>query len=281
MKGVSRLSKIIGHHHISMYTKNITRNKAFYLDVLGLDLIKETVNQDNETMPHIFYGNASGDPGTLLTFFEIPLAGTVYKGTNMIARIGLLVQDRNMLDLFEVKLEKHGISTQRGIYLHQDALYFDDPETLSFVMIANEGYKLPAHWHITNEETSTTAETILGMGPIEIHVEDIASTAHYLTEHLGYRKREGFEETVYTLNEKGFYSDIVLIQQDGPQVRPGKGYVHHHAFAIKKADMPTILDIHDHLPHQHSGVINRQWFESLYYRQNFITYEFATVEPGF
>ncbi|AJC95368.1 glyoxalase family protein [Staphylococcus hyicus] len=280
-KGVSHLSTIIGHHHISMYTKNISQNKAFYLDVLGLNLIKETVNQDDTTMPHIFYGNCSGDPGTLLTFFEIPQAGSMRKGTNMIARIGLLVENSEVLEAFDNILQNHGISTKRGTYLNQDALYFDDPESLSFVLIANDDYLTPAYWTTSNTTTSNGHPSIIGIGPIEIHVEDIATTVGYLTKQLGFNKRETIANHVYTLNDKGLYTDVVVIQKRGSSVKPGKGYVHHHAFATTKANLFDLVKRHDYLSGHHSGIIDRKWFQSLYYQHNYITYEFATMEPGF
>lgn len=275
------MSKITGHHHISMYTKNIDDNKAFYLDVLGLKLVKETVNQDDNDMVHIFYGDNKSTPGTLLTFFELPLAGMMRKGTNMIARIGLLVRNSEALDYFEKRLQDKAHHIERGTYMHQDALYFDDPESLSFVMIANDDYTLPQEWGNPTASDIPEEYQILGMGPIEIHVKDIDSTLNYLSKHIDYHERSNMDEHTFTLVDDGLYSDIVVIQKDGPNVRPGRGYVHHHAIATTKEALPKIIEKHDHLPGRHSGLIDRKWFESLYYRQNHIMFEFATVEPGF
>ena len=83
--------KIPGHHHISMITKNASENNHFYRDVLGLRRVKVTVNQDDPSMYHLFYGDKTGSPGTELSFFEMPQVGHTHRGTNAITKIGLLV----------------------------------------------------------------------------------------------------------------------------------------------------------------------------------------------
>ncbi|CAA4138533.1 Lactoylglutathione lyase [Staphylococcus aureus] len=82
---------IVGHHHISMYTKDAKRNKDFYTNVLGLRLVEKSVNQDNPSMYHLFYGDEVGTAGTILSFFEIPNAGHKQPGTETIYRFSLLV----------------------------------------------------------------------------------------------------------------------------------------------------------------------------------------------
>ena len=91
--------KIPGHHHISMITKNASQNNHFYRHVLGLRRVKVTVNQDDPSMYHLFYGDKTGSPGTELSFFEIPLVGTTHRGTNAITRIGLLVPSEESLPI--------------------------------------------------------------------------------------------------------------------------------------------------------------------------------------
>ena len=83
------MEKIAGHHHISMITKNIKVNNGFYKNILGLRRVKISVNQDDSSMYHVFYGDWVGSPGTGLTFFEIPLVGRTHRGTDAITRIGL------------------------------------------------------------------------------------------------------------------------------------------------------------------------------------------------
>lgn len=92
---------IVGHHHISMYTKDAKRNKDFYTNVLGLRLVEKSVNQDNPSMYHLFYGDEVGTAGTILSFFEIPNAGHKQPGTETIYRFSLLVPNQAALHYFE------------------------------------------------------------------------------------------------------------------------------------------------------------------------------------
>ena len=84
------MNKIAGHHHISMITKKGQQNNQFYQKVLGLRRVKKTVNQEDPSMYHLFYGDLTGSAGTELSFFEIPMVGRTKRGTNAITQIGLL-----------------------------------------------------------------------------------------------------------------------------------------------------------------------------------------------
>ncbi|QLK86680.1 VOC family protein [Staphylococcus sp. 17KM0847] len=272
------MTYIMGHHHVSMYTKDKIANKHFYQEVLGLKLVKETVNQDNHDMVHLFYGDAQGTVGTLLTFFELPHAGQMRKGTDMIARVGLLVDDEGTLDDFAERLRQYDIPTTYGTYRGQPTLQFDDPDHLSLMMVANNQASLPLE--MCQSTNIASEHRILGLGPIEIHVRDKTTTIEYLTCVLGYNIEKKGNPTILTLDAVGYYTDIVVVEKSGDVVRPGRGFVHHHALAVKNhTDLQQIMTIHDTLPGNHSGIIDRKWFESLYYRQNGIMYEFATSEP--
>ena len=275
------MSLIQGHHHISMYTKDKEENKRFYTEILGLKLVKETVNQDDESMVHVFYGDNNGTVGTLLTFFELPNAGQMRKGTDMIARIGLLVEGEESLDYFEQRLRQEGIAVSRGTYLGQSARFFDDPEHLSYVMMDNAQRKIPDDWKHPVENDIPAQHQILGLGPIEVHVQDAKTTVDYLRDELGYTAYDEKEGTAMSLDSDGRYTDIVVVEKGGPVVRPGRGYVHHHAVSVSDhSALERVTALHDTLKVQHSGIIDRKWFESLYYRQNGIMYEFATAQVG-
>src|SRR5690606_9906062 len=120
---------VISHHHISMYTKNVGKNDYFYQEILGLRRVKVSVNQDDPSMYHVFYGDLTGSPGTELTFFEIPLIGNTYRGTNAITQIGLLVPSYQSLLYWkerftQFQVKHHNITNYAG----HDALHFEDPE---------------------------------------------------------------------------------------------------------------------------------------------------------
>lgn len=109
---------ITGHHHISIYTKNKTENKAFYTDLLGLSLVEETVNQDDPSMYHVFYGDDAGSPGTMLTFFEIQNIGRHHPGTDSVYSVSFLVPDDAALMFFKERLLNAGIFVQSLKYLN-------------------------------------------------------------------------------------------------------------------------------------------------------------------
>lgn len=273
------MSLIQGHHHISMYTNDKVANRRFYTEVLGLKLVKETFNQDDEEMVHLFYGDNQGTVGTLLTFFELPNAGQMRKGTDMIARIGLLVEGEDSLNYFEQRLRQEGIAVSKGTYLGHPARFFDDPENLSFVLMDNQQQTLPDDWKNPVDTDIPESYQILGLGPIELHVHDANKTIAYLRDEYHYDVYDEKEGTVMTLDDSGHYTDIVVIKKGGPVVRPGRGYIHHHALSVADHQaLEQVATLHDVLKVQHTGIIDRKWFESLYYRQNGITYEFATSQ---
>lgn len=274
---------IIGHHHISMYTKDAKENKQFYTEVLGLRLVEKSVNQDDTTMYHLFYGDKTGSPGTLLTFFELPMAGAKREGTDAIYRLSLLVPNEDALAYFEKRLDQNNTATERTTYLGQQALIFKDPDELEIILIANNDFELPHTWQKNSYSDIPMEYQILGMGPVELRVRDKASTVSFLQDILGYEQRSDMtEDTVLTKAENGLYSDFVVIEEPGQRVRPGRGYIHHIAVNIPDdEELDRIYEKIQQQPNNNSGIIDRYFFKSLYYRQNSILYEFATAQPGF
>ncbi len=273
---------ITGHHHISMYTKDAQLNKDFYTNILGLRLVEKSVNQDDPTMYHLFFGDEIGSAGTLLSFFEIPNLGKNRPGTNSIHRLSLLVPDESALEYFEARLNTHNINTTRMTYLNQSALLFKDIDGLELILLANEHYQLPQSWRKNPYSEIPTQHQILGMGPVELRLRDTQPTIDFLTQALHYTPREDTDETVMTLDANGLYTDFVIVEQEGTRARPGQGYVHHIAVNTPTDDnLKETLDTINHNPGNNSGIIDRYFFKSLYYRHNSILYEFATEQPGF
>ena len=273
---------IIGHHHISMYTKDAQINKEFYTQILGLRLVEKSVNQDNPTMYHLFFGDEIGSAGTLLSFFEIPNLGKNRPGTNSIHRICLLIPDVSSLIYFQARLEDNNVATTNMTYLNQQALLFKDPDDLEVILIVNNQYNIPKTWRKNPYSDIPTKHQILGMGPVELRLRDTQKTINFLQQELRYTLRKDTEETVMTLDENGLYSDFVIFEQQGERARPGQGYVHHIAVNTPRySNLEAILSTINQNPGNNSGIIDRYFFKSLYYRHNSIMYEFATESPGF
>ena len=272
---------ITGHHHISIYTKNAQENKSFYTDVLGLRLVEKSVNQDNPGMYHLFYGDETGTPGTLVTFFEIPTIGKNRPGTDAVNQISLLVPDQEALDYFQDRLEKENIPVYKTHYLNQNAVSFQDPDGLSILLISNADYHTPAAWRKSPYSNVPENYQIMGLGPVEITVRDQAPTVTFLQDILGYHLRDS-EETIFTLDNDSLYSDLVIIENQNETARPGRGYVHHIALNTPSDD--DLNEVRRRINHEfgeHLKVIDRYFFKSLYFRHNKIMFEFATELPGF
>lgn len=275
---------IIGHHHISMYTKDAQANKDFYVNVLGLRLVEKSVNQDDPTMYHLFFGDEIGTEGTLLSFFEIPNIGQNRSGTNSIYRLSLLVPSIEALQFFENRLKQADVITTPMTYLGQPALLFKDIDDLEITLLVNDDYKIPNKWRNNSYTDVPTDYQILGLGPVELRVRDKMSTFDFLTDDLEYIVRQNLntDETVVTLDEDGLYTDFVIIEQQGQRAKPGRGYVHH--IAVNTPTDSALAEVFEKINSLHrnnSGIIDRYFFKSLYYRQNSIMYEFATAQPGF
>ncbi|WP_249869538.1 ring-cleaving dioxygenase [Oceanobacillus saliphilus] len=276
--------QIPGHHHISMITKNASQNNYFYRHVLGLRRVKMTVNQDDPSMYHLFYGDKIGSPGTELSFFEMPLVGKTYRGTNAITRIGLLVPSEASLLFWKARFEKHGV--QHGeitSYANHPALKFEDTEGLQMVLLVSNGEKA-AHWETWEKSEVPAEHQIQGMGSVEITVRRLDKLASTLTDMFGYTEisRKNHEAIFQSIKGEVF-GEIVVRYLDGPTERPGRGSIHH--LAIRVQNESELLYWEEKVK-QHgfssSGIVDRFYFKSLYFREsNGILFEIATDGPGF
>ncbi|MCG7338973.1 VOC family protein [Staphylococcus sp. ACRSN] len=276
---------VTGHHHISMYTKNAQINKNFYTQVLGLRLVEKSVNQDNPTMYHLFFGDELGAPGTLLSFFEIPNIGQNRPGTDSIYRLSLLVPNVDALDFYKTRFEENDVQWEPITYLSQPAINFKDPDGLNLLLLVNNDYKIPSIWRKNPYTDIPMQHQILGMGPVELRVRDSKPTIEFLKNDLNYQHRtidNDEHTTVMTLDSDGLYTDFVVIEQQGERARPGQGYVHHIAVTTPQdEDLNAVLSTINRYSKPNSGIIDRYFFKSLYFRQNRILFEFATEQPGF
>lgn len=276
--------QIPGHHHISMITKNASQNNHFYRQVLGLRRVKVTVNQDDPSMYHLFYGDKTGSPGTELSFFEIPLAGRTYRGTNAITRIGLLVPSEDSLQFWKARFEKYGVNHDEiSTYANHAALTFEDPEGLRLVLLVSNGEKVE-HWETWEKSDVLEEHQIQGMGSIEITVRRLEKLASTLTDLFGYTEISRTEDEAIFQSIKGeVFGEIVLKYLDGPSEKPGRGSIHHLAIRVQNDEELSFWDEQvKQRGFQSSGIVDRFYFKSLYFREsNGILFEIATDGPGF
>lgn len=274
-----------GHHHISMITKNAQQNNDFYTKVLGLRRVNITVNQDSPNMYHLFYGDKIGAPGTELTFFEIPMVGRTQRGTNAITQIGLFVPSYQSLEYWAQRLDEFGIESDGiGRFAGRAALQFEDREGLRLVLVNVQDDELPKQWVAWDNGDVAFEHRILGMGPIELTVREPQKTIDFVSTLFGYNVVETKPGvTRLQTTEGGVFSELVIVQQDGAEERPGRGSIHH--VALRAESLEQLHQWQEQLAemgYNNSGEVDRHYFRSLYVRDdNNILFEIATDEPGY
>jgi glyoxalase family protein len=279
-----------GQHHVSALTANAKSNYEFYTKVLGLRLVKKTVNQDDTSVYHLFYADERGNPGTDLTFFEIPNAGRTYYGTNSISGTSLRVPSDESLSYWkkrfrEFDVEHDEISHESG----RATLHFRDAEGQRLILVSDEQNSGVAGGKPWEKSLVPTEYAIYGLGPIHLTVSQTDHTATILTDVLGFKEKRRYTSTnaeviVYETGEGGTGGEVHLeTRSDLPKERPGRGSVHHVAFRVENEEelMKWVQKLKQ-LRIPNSGFVERYYFKSLYFREpNGILFELATDGPGF
>jgi glyoxalase family protein len=278
--------QLTGIHHLTAISAKPRENLAFYTGLLGMRLVKKTVNQDNVSAYHLFYADGKANPGTDLTFFDFPLAPE-RRGTNSISRTGLRVAGEKTLGFWRDRLRAAGGVTGEVIEVDgRLTLPFEDGEGQRLVLVDDGGAGSSAPW----ERSPVPAEhQIRGLGPIVLTVNDLSRTAFVLTEVMNMRRvrdyaAHGAQIHVFAMGEDGPAAELhVLEQKDGPVAQQGAGGVHHVAFRTPdEAQYHAWTQRLNDLRVSNSGEIDRFYFRSLYFREpNGILFEIATDGPGF
>lgn len=244
-----------GMHHVSALSAHIGASHRFYTEVLGLRPLIRTVNQDDPSMYHLFYGDGAGSPGSDMTVFDLRHAAPEFRGNNRISRTTFRVSGQAALDWWAARLTQLGIA--------HDHLRFDDAVGTELAIIDDGGAGDGVAWDASPVPREFQ---IRGLGFPELTVPDAGPTTHFLTEVLGL--------------EDGL---IRVIESDEPRARYGSGGVHH--FALRVPDGQPMAEWVRHLDalgYRNSGIVDRHYFQSIYVREpNDILIELATEGPGF
>ena len=276
-----------GIHHLTAVTADAPRNLQFYTNTLGMRLIKKTVNQDDTSAYHLFYGDGVASPGADLTFFDFA-APREQRGNHTVGRTGLRVDSAETLAWWQQHLQANGVSTSaiKERFGHT-ALDFEDFEGQRFRLVVDAGNK-PAPW----AKSPVPAEKqIIGLGPITLSVPKLEPTDAMLTRVMNMRQvrhypaRERHADVfVYEMGPGGPAAELhVAVDPALPRARPGAGGVHHVAF--RTPDQQTLrqwIERVNGFGIRSSGEVERFYFTSLYFREpNGILFEIATDVPGF
>ncbi len=273
---------ILGIHHITAIAGNAQRNHDFYTNTLGLRMVKKTVNFDDPGTYHFYYGNETGTPGTILTFF--PWEGIVdgRTGTGMATEIGYSVPKDSLpfwADRFQRFKIRHGEPAER---MGEVYLPFQDPDGLKIDLIASKYADDRKSW--STIEVGAGAAT-KGFHSVTLTLKSIQPTAAILTEVFGYELKEQ-EGNRYRYMTAAIPTAAIVDLVEAPDEARGingGGTNHHVAFRVhdeetQMAFREKILSKGLHI----TPKINRDYFFSLYFREpGGVLFELATDNPGF
>jgi glyoxalase family protein len=263
--------RLEGIHHVTAITANAPGNVDFYARVLGLRLVKKTVNQDDPTVYHLFYADEDGSAGADITFFEYPGARRGRAGAGMVHRVVFRVADEAALDFWVDRLAAEGIAADRS----EGSLVFEDPEGLELELRVVE----TTDRALVALSPEVPAEVALqGFDEVRAYARDPERSRRFLEETLGFQTREASGWEVRGEQRGGRY----VYDEAESLGTPGAGTVHHVAFA-------SLMDDHEGWQQRvaeagahPTPVIDRFYFRSIYFREpSGVLFEIATIGPGF
>lgn len=282
--------ELIGLHHVTAVTAQAALNVEFYTQVLGLRLVKKTVNQDDVSAYHLFYADALGSPGTDVTFFDWPQMARNRNGAGSISRISLRAPGREALEWWERRLTDaavphSGIIQEGGLNMIQ----FTDPEGQELALVDDGGAPGGKPW----EHSPVPVEMgIKGLFGVNLMVSDLLPTAKTLSELMGFQPVREYKtagepaRTIVVFATAGGGPGTEVHVEAGPHLIPGRlgrGGVHHVAFRTTNDEEQQVwreriatagLRV--------TPIIDRYYFKSIYFREpGGILFEIATDGPGF
>jgi glyoxalase family protein len=260
-----------GIHHITCITADAPGNVDFYVRVLGLRLVKKSVNQDDPTVYHLFYADENGRAGSDLTFFEYPHARPGRAGRGMVHRIVFRLGSEQALDFWEERLGVEGISTER----EDDTLRFEGPEGLALELAPVETDDEP----LIAEHPEIPAELALqGFDGVRAYA-DPGSSKKFLEETLAFEPKGTGVWEVRGAKRGSWYA------YDEPPAEvgiPGAGTVHHVAWASPPEEHEAWQKRVAASGAHPTPIIDRYYFRSVYFREpSGVLFEIATIGPGF
>jgi glyoxalase family protein len=279
-----------GLHHLTAITADVGANYRFFTRVLGMRLVKRSVNQDDVSAYHLFYADGAGSPGTDVTFFDWNMPRE-NRGTHSIVRTQLRVTGADALEWWARRLAA-GKVLSSGVFERDGraTIDFEDGEgqRLSLVDDGGTGGD-PVIW---DHSPVPPEHQIRGLGPIIMSVPDPDPTAAILTNVMNMRPAREYSHPATSLNQVhvfemgpgGAGAELhVAVQPDLPVARQGAGGVHHVAFRTPTfGEYDAWVATLGRMGVPNSGPIDRFYFRSLYFREpNGVLFEIATDEPGF
>jgi glyoxalase family protein len=283
--------QLTGLHHVTAVSARIADNADFYTQVLGLRLVKKSVNQDDVSAYHLFYADKLGSPGTDMTFFDWPHIGPNVPGTDSIAGTTFRVHSSSSIDFWSQRFKELGVKqSEITEFAGRQLLPFEDPEGQQLYLVNDGGSAFEGE--IWSRPDIPDEHTLRGFYSIVLSMPSSGPLSEIFEQVLNYEKIEHAQwidgrspAVIYsTIEDGGPGSEVWLLEQPHLEhARLGAGGTHHVAFRVD--DFETQKKWHAHLRQAGlhvSGLIDRFWFRSIYFRvSNGILFEIATDGPGF
>jgi glyoxalase family protein len=275
-------SPILGIHHVTAIAGDPQTNVDFYSGVLGLRLVKKTVNFDDPSTYHLYYGDGVGSPGTIMTFFPWPGVRSGALGSGQTLSTAFAVPEGS-LDSWRQRLDEALVRTHDVDHLGVPGLAFSDPDGLRLELLASaSSVDGREPWHGSSVPVE---HAIRGFDGVTLLHADSNATAQLLVDVMGFRKvAEGSDRVRYESGDGGSGTHVDLVRD--PAAGPGRvagGSVHHVAFRV--ADDPAQAEWMERLferGHPTTDVKDRRYFHSIYFREpGGVLFELATDSPGF
>ncbi|HEU5170766.1 MAG TPA: ring-cleaving dioxygenase [Gemmatimonadales bacterium] len=271
-----------GIHHVTAIAGDAQQNLDFYAGVLGLRLVKRSVNQDVPDTYHLFYADAEGHPGSDLTFFPWPRMGPARPGTGLANEVSLAVP-AGTLDFWLDRLNRHGIPVaHRETRFGESTFPFSDPHGLPLALVETGDSREFTPWRGSPIPVDSQ---IRGIHAVRLWERDLGATTAFLREALGFAVL-GEEGGWHRFGVEGAGSGRILEIRELPEMRRGEwgiGGIHHVAWRVPDDAAESILRAQVAAAGRRpTAVIDRFWFRSVYFTEpGGALFELATDGPGF
>src|SRR5690606_3218544 len=279
---VTIMKKILGIHHITAVSGDVQENIDFDTAFLGLRLVKQTVNFDDRNVYHFYFGDDRGTPGSIFTTF--PFGKDLVKGRQGKGMVNTTAFSLSLdgLDFWLERLEQFDVSHKhpQERFKGEVVIYLEDPDGIGLELVFTEKDDRQG----IDGGVVTAPYAIKGFHNVEIWLDSHGAMANLLTQEMnhsliresGNRFRYGVEDV------PGKYIDILMVP-NALKSLPGRGTVHHIAFETPTEETQAeLLERLDILGYRHSGLRDRKYFRSIYFREpNGVLFEIATSGPGF
>lgn len=278
-----------GLHHVTSVSAKIGQNAMFYTQLLGLRLVKKSVNQDDTSAYHLFYADKIGSPGTDMTFFDWANIPPEKRGTDSITLTAFRVNGGEALAYWVERLNQYNV-THHGVedFAGRSVIRFEDYEGQRLMLVDDEGASYDGE--VWDEPDIPEAYALRGFYAAMISVPTLQYIDPILTKVLQFTEvqrttyPDGREVIIYNIKEGGAgYELWVMEEPNKPTARQGYGATHHIAFRVAdKEEQEAWRDRISSVGLPISGFIDRFYFNSIYFRiSNGILFEIATDGPGF